>query len=148
MARRILQRPAWLGAAGAAAVALVCCLLAVRTYRQAVAMLHWGRAPVPPAARGVLAGVRDAAFRTKDGLVLKGWFAPGARRDAVVLIHGLGGNRAQLVPEAAILLRHGHGVLLYDSRASGESEGDTATWGDRERPSRAVQTHRGCTQIQ
>ena len=47
--------------------------------------------------------------------------------------HGLGGNRAQLLLEAGFLSRRGHGVLLLDSRASGESDGDLATWGDLER---------------
>jgi len=50
-----------------------------------------------------------------------------------VLVHGLGANRTELLPEAALLLRRGHSVLVYDSRASGESEGALASWGDRER---------------
>ena len=36
------------------------------------------------------------------------------------------------MPEARAIARHGYGILLYDSRASGESEGDVSTWGDRE----------------
>jgi dienelactone hydrolase len=71
--------------------------------------------------------------RASDGLVLRGWFSPGARRDAVALVHGLGGNRASLLGEGAVLARHGHGVLLFDSRASGESGGSLATWGEEER---------------
>ncbi|HEY1417862.1 MAG TPA: alpha/beta fold hydrolase, partial [Myxococcaceae bacterium] len=63
----------------------------------------------------------------------RGWFAQGSRASAVVLVHGLGANRTELLPEAALLLRRGHSVLVYDSRASGESEGSLATWGDRER---------------
>jgi dipeptidyl aminopeptidase/acylaminoacyl peptidase len=38
----------------------------------------------------------------------------------------------QLFPEAALLSRHGYGVLVYDSRAAGESDGDMNSWGDRE----------------
>jgi uncharacterized protein len=84
-------------------------------------------------ARRSLAGLEQAEFRTDDGLLLRGWFAQGSRASAVVLVHGLGANRAELLPEATLLLRRGHSVLLYDSRASGESEGSLATWGDRER---------------
>jgi dienelactone hydrolase len=51
----------------------------------------------------------------------------------VALLHGLFSNRAQLLPEAELLARHGHGVLLFDTRAAGESEGELASWGDRER---------------
>jgi hypothetical protein len=47
-------------------------------------------------------------------------------------VHGLSTNRTQLLPEAALLRRHGHGVLLLDSRASGESGGTLVTWGDAE----------------
>lgn len=84
-------------------------------------------------AATLLPGLEPVELRTQDGLLLRGWFAPGARTSAVVLVHGLGANRNQLLPEAALLNRHGHGVLLYDSRASGESQGRVATWGDRER---------------
>ena len=80
-----------------------------------------------------LPGLDSAEFRTDDGLLLRGWFAPGRNGSAVVLVHGLGADRTQLLPEASLLLRRGHGVLLFDSRASGLSEGELATWGDRER---------------
>jgi alpha-beta hydrolase superfamily lysophospholipase len=56
--------------------------------------------------------------------VLRGWYAPGQRHAVVILVHGGGGNRLQLYPEARILARHGYGFLLYDSRAHGESDGD------------------------
>jgi dipeptidyl aminopeptidase/acylaminoacyl peptidase len=38
----------------------------------------------------------------------------------------------QLYPEASLFARHGYGVLLYDSRTNGESDGDLLTWGERE----------------
>jgi pimeloyl-ACP methyl ester carboxylesterase len=84
-------------------------------------------------ARRLLPGLQDVSFRTKDGLLLRGWFAPGSNRDAVVFVHGLWANRVAFLAEAGALARHGHGVLVYDSRASGESEGHMATFGDRER---------------
>jgi pimeloyl-ACP methyl ester carboxylesterase len=84
-------------------------------------------------ARRRLTGLQDVSFRTSDGLLLRGWFAPGARGDAVIFVHGLGANRMAFLPEAILLSQQGHGVLVYDSRASGESEGRVATWGDRER---------------
>jgi pimeloyl-ACP methyl ester carboxylesterase len=84
-------------------------------------------------AKRLLPGVEDVSFRTKDGLLLRGWFAPGKNRSAIVFVHGLWANRASFLGEAEALTRHGHGVLLYDSRASGTSEGHLATFGDRER---------------
>jgi fermentation-respiration switch protein FrsA (DUF1100 family) len=38
-----------------------------------------------------------------------------------------------MMPEAEALAARGYAVLLYDSRANGNSEGSTCTWGDRER---------------
>lgn len=84
-------------------------------------------------ARQALAGLEDVTLRTEDGLLIRGWFAPGRAGSAVLLVHGLGGNRVELLPEAGVLQRHGHAVMLFDSRASGESEGNLTTWGDQER---------------
>jgi fermentation-respiration switch protein FrsA (DUF1100 family) len=47
----------------------------------------------------------------------------------VILIHGLGGNRAQLLDDAAMLVEDGYGALLIDLRNSGSSEGSLTTMG-------------------
>ncbi|MCP3144655.1 alpha/beta hydrolase [Pyxidicoccus xibeiensis] len=86
-----------------------------------------------PAATGELAGLEDVAFTTADGLTLRGWYVPSRNRAAVVLVHGFAGNRAQLLFEARALAGAGFGVLVFDSRAHGESDGDRVTWGDGER---------------
>jgi uncharacterized protein len=79
-----------------------------------------------------LEGLQEATFRTSDGLTLRGWYAPGERRAAVVFVHGVEANRTQLLPEATVIHRHGYGVLVFDSRATGESDGSVSTWGDLE----------------
>jgi predicted acyl esterase len=105
--------------------------------RRAYKTLFPYRTHVTPAqvqeAHERLPALEDVAFPTKDGLVLRGWFAPGKNRDAIVFVHGLAANRVAFLREGESLVRHGHGVLLYDSRASGESDGRMATFGDRER---------------
>jgi dienelactone hydrolase len=110
--------------------------LAARSATQALQQVHPRRTRVSDADRARaladLPALQDVAFTTSDGLTLRGWFAPGTRRAAVIFVHGLGGNRLTLLPEARVFASHGYGVLLYDSRASGESEGTLATWGDRE----------------
>jgi pimeloyl-ACP methyl ester carboxylesterase len=115
----------------------LCLLLGVPPVRAAYWFVHPPRRRLTEEERSLarrqLPGLEDVVLTTRDGLVLRGWFVPGSRRDAVVLVHGLTDNRAELLPEAEILSAKGHGVLLYDSRASGDSDGDTATWGDRER---------------
>jgi pimeloyl-ACP methyl ester carboxylesterase len=129
--RRDLARFALAGAA------LLVATVVLRTVPLAWRDLHPRRRPLTGSdraeARRALPGAETVEFRTDDGLSLRGWFAPGRDGSAVVLVHGLGGDRAELLPEASLLLRHGHAVLVFDSRASGESEGTLATWGDQER---------------
>jgi dienelactone hydrolase len=133
-----MSRRTW-GAAFGVVLALVAgtSLVCLRTVPQALGYIHPRRTRVTEVerarAQALLPKLEVVELHTGDGLRLRGWFSPGRARSAVALLHGLYNNRAQLLPEAALLARHGHGVLLFDSRASGESEGDDATWGDRER---------------
>jgi uncharacterized protein len=83
-------------------------------------------------ARRDVPALQDVSFKTSDGLTLKGWFAPGPKRATIVFVHGGAGNRTQLFPDARVLARHGYGILTYDSRACGESEGDLVSWGEYE----------------
>ncbi|MET0341938.1 MAG: alpha/beta fold hydrolase [Polyangiales bacterium] len=80
-----------------------------------------------------LAGLHDVALRTEDGLMLRGWYVPGAGDAAVVLAHPYGVTRMAMLPDARLLAARGFGVLLFDLRAHGESDGDTCTFGDLER---------------
>ena len=62
-------------------------------------------------------------LHTRDGLDLAGWYVPSKNRAAIVIVHGGGGDRRGARRHAAMLARHGYGVLLYDARGRGESEG-------------------------
>jgi dipeptidyl aminopeptidase/acylaminoacyl peptidase len=109
----------------------------VRARRAALATIAPMKHAIAPAARAEaladFSDLRDISLRTSDGLTLHGWFSPGRSRAAIVFVHGGGGDRTTLVPEARALARHGYGFVLYDARACGESDGDRTTWGDRER---------------
>lgn len=95
--------------------------------------LHPPRKPVPSVPREKeLAGLSDVVFSARGGPTLKGWYLPSHNGAAVVLAHGHGGNRAQLVPEFRALARAGFGVLAFDWRAHGESGGEVSTWGQLE----------------
>lgn len=90
--------------------------------------------PRPPAVRPAdFAEAEDVRLRTSDGLELRGWYVPSRNRAAVVLAHGLSQTRADMLPEARVLRDAGYGVLLFDLRAHGESQGESSTWGDLER---------------
>ena len=84
---------------------------------------HVGRAVVPPAQLG--AAHEDVSFETNDGLTLHGWYVPSRNGAAVIAFPGRKGPQ----PHARMLARHGYGVLLFDRRGEGESDGDPTSWG-------------------
>ena len=94
---------------------------------------HPKRLPVcceTPADHGLL--YEEVVIPTADGLELRGWYVPGSNRAAVIALHGMASNRLMMLEPAAVLARHGYGVLLLDLRAHGESEGDLYPFGGPE----------------
>lgn len=91
------------------------------------ALLHPSRRPLTMARP---AEAQDFTF-SSGGLKLKGWLftASGARRGTMVYLHGSADNRASGVYIAERFLARGFDALVYDSRAHGESEGNTCTYG-------------------
>jgi uncharacterized protein len=71
----------------------------------------------------------DVTFRTASGLTLSGWYIPSKNGAGVILMHGYHADRRMPLPVAKILARHGYGVLIYDQRATGKSEGDMRSFG-------------------
>jgi uncharacterized protein len=84
---------------------------------------HVLRAEVPRAELG--AAYEDVEFTTNDGLKLKGWYIPSKNGAAVISFPGRSGTQN----EAKMLARHGYGVLLFDRRGEGASEGDPNSFG-------------------
>lgn len=67
-------------------------------------------------------------FPSPDGLMLRGWFVPGGHA-SVVLAHGHGGSKQDMLDHAGYLHEVGYSVLLVDFRAMGESDGNYSTLG-------------------
>jgi alpha/beta superfamily hydrolase len=84
---------------------------------------HTGRAVVPENRLGV--AYENVSFRTSDGLRLEGWYVPSRNGAAVISFPGRSGPQRQ----ARMLARHGYGVLLFDRRGEGRSEGEPNAWG-------------------
>ncbi len=151
-----MRKSKWLRALGVSGVALACIVFASHYYRFGYRQCHPARTLVSSEQRveatSALADLADISFQTKDGLTLRGWYEPPKNGVVVVLVHGLGGNRASLLPDAEVMARHGYGVLLYDARAHGESGGNAATWGSTEASDIAaavsfVRSHSGAQRV-
>ena len=84
---------------------------------------HTARGVVPPAELGT--GYEEVSFTTSDGLTLEGWYIPSKNRAAVIAFPGRKGSQRP----ARMLARHGYGVLLFDRRGEGESDGDPNIFG-------------------
>jgi hypothetical protein len=77
----------------------------------------------------------DFNVRAPNGMEMRGWKVRPAspNSDWVLLFHGVSDNRTGVLNDAEFLLRHGYSVVMTDSRAHGESGGDMATYGWKER---------------
>jgi hypothetical protein len=115
--RRYLRR--FLLAVAALVVAYV---LLVPLYASYV-FTHVARGYVPALELG--AAHEEVSFTTSDGLELRGWYIPSKNRAAVIAFPGRKGPQRQ----ARVLARHGYGVLLFDRRGEGESDGDPNVFG-------------------
>jgi uncharacterized protein len=71
----------------------------------------------------------EVAFDATDGVRLSGWYRPTRNGATIIVLHGGGGDRTGAVAHAKLLVRHGYGVLLYDARGRGKSEGTQNAFG-------------------
>jgi dienelactone hydrolase len=86
-------------------------------------LTHTARAFVPADRLGAVH--QDVSFTTADGLRLRGWYVPSKNGAAVISFPGRKGTQKP----AHMLARHGYGVLLFDRRGEGQSQGDPNAWG-------------------
>jgi uncharacterized protein len=91
-----------------------------------VAVFATSRVPTSSADRtpaDVGLAYRDVTITTGDGVPLAAWYVPSKNGAAVVLLHGSGSTRADVIDHAAALSAGGFGVLLLDARGHGDSGG-------------------------
>ena len=76
----------------------------------------------------------DVAFRSADGVDLRGWWVPADEaRGTVVMVHGLNRARIEMVKKVPFVRDRGWNALLFDLRHHGESGGEATTFGVREK---------------
>ena len=70
---------------------------------------------------------RQLDLVTEDGIRLSAWYTPPRKGAVILLAHGYGDNRPEWVH--SLLAKKGYGVLSWDARAHGESDGEVSTIG-------------------
>ncbi len=96
---------------------------------------HPGRKPVSmtPAKFGL--PFEEIAFRTEDGLKIRGWFIPARTptEHTVIAYHGIDDNRGSYVRQGQVAMLNPYvNQLVVDIRNQGDSEGDRTTFGFHE----------------
>jgi dienelactone hydrolase len=112
------RRRRYLRRLGIGVLSLIVFLTLVFPVALSYGFTHTARPIVPEADLG--APYEPVSFMTDDGLELVGWYVPSKNGAAVIAFPGRKGPQRP----ARILAEHGYGVLLFDRRGEGESEGD------------------------
>jgi uncharacterized protein len=108
---------------------LVVLLLTVSVVSPAVATTHVPRPAIGATPSSVGLSYEDVRVQTADGVTLAAWYVPSRNGAAVVVLHGAGSTRSNVLDEATVLAQHGYGVLMLDARGHGESAGRAMDFG-------------------
>jgi fermentation-respiration switch protein FrsA (DUF1100 family) len=122
----------WLNLLGAALAALLLFGLGGSvwfSHRQAYNYLHPPRQDAPSGGELAQRGLawQDVELFTADGLRLAAWYTPPQNGALILVAHGYGDRRSETF--YALFAEHGYGVLAWDFRAHGASQGDLSTLG-------------------
>ena len=90
-----------------------------------------GRLAIPTAQTGV-AGIRAVQIPVAGEFEIGAWYVPPKHGAVVILTHGIGADRSQMLPEMKLLTDAGIGVLAFDWPGNGTS-GGVSQWGRNER---------------
>ena len=120
----------WLRRAALGAAGLIVFLFVLFPLGYSYVGTHVARPPVDDIDLGS-ATVEQVELQTSDGLSLEGSYVPSENGAAVIVAFGRKGTQGP----ARMLARHGYGVLIFDRRGEGESDGDPNpyAWSEGER---------------
>ena len=79
----------------------------------------------------------NVSFPAADdpSLTLKAWYFPPSTEKngaTIIYVHGFQAERSWLLSQARFMIDEGYGALMLDLRNSGESDGDTTYFGEKE----------------
>ena len=116
-------------------ILLITLVLALGVVAFSLAAGEWLTRPARASLGPLPPGLPGEALRIPygEGQQVSGWFLPGRTGEgAVLLLHGVRGNRLQMLERARWLQREGIACLLIDLPSHGESSGDRISFGRRE----------------
>lgn len=115
------------------ALAAIAALAVYTAYRKSYEVIQPPRKPVVAFTPDQYKlAYETVEFSTADGIRLKGWFIPapgGESGRTIILCHGRGSNRGELMRDTHFLAEKGFNLLYFDFRASGESKGAVSSVG-------------------
>ncbi len=74
-------------------------------------------------------GFEEVIITAQDGIDLQAWYKSPQNGSVIILLHGASESRENLRKYAELLTKKGYGVLAFDQRGHGESEGRTNRFG-------------------
>lgn len=101
------------------------------SYQQAMYYTHPPRQIVSGdflSAKGI--EYREIELVTEDNVKLSAWYTPPQNGAVILVAHGFGGMRPEAYYE--LFASHGYGVISWDFRVHGKSEGEFSTFGYNE----------------
>lgn len=121
--RRLLAR------IGTAAGSVLAAALAVSVIAPAVAATHVRPTAITGTPASVGLGYEAVTLRTTDGVELAAWYIPGSNGAGLVVLHGAGSTRTDVLDQSAVLADGGYALLLLDARGHGDSQGTAMDFG-------------------
>jgi esterase/lipase len=114
--------------AGGVAIVLAIAL-ATSVIAPAVAATHARRGDIGSTPASVGLEYEDVTLSTSDGVEVAAWYLAGTNGAGLVVRHGAGSTRSDVLDQAAALVATGYAVLLMDARGHGDSAGTAMDFG-------------------
>ena len=113
------------------AAALTAVLLAASRYGAHLVLSGGTRIPLTVYPEDLGLPYEKANFKTGDGVTLRAWFIPSESPSdrTLILCHGWGGNKGEILKATASLRNRGFNLFYFDFRFCGESDGALSSVG-------------------
>ncbi|MDH4160201.1 MAG: alpha/beta fold hydrolase [Actinomycetota bacterium] len=117
------------GALAGGAVVLVVLAATVSIIAPAVAATNVPTTQITSTPSALGLEYESVTLTTTDGVQLAAWYMPGTNGAGLVIMHGAGSTRSDVLDQAAVLAHSGYTVVLIDARGHGDSRGTTMDFG-------------------